>query len=150
VVNLAVLQGEVAGHNASRPAEAPRLVDDRVLPRAVFTDPQFARVGLSRAQCEAAGLDFVEASQELASLGVARIYPRPVRGFLAMRAAKAGGLILGAELVAPEASLMIHDLVVAMTLKGTAGDLAEIPYLHPCLAEITPSVAERLARLVNV
>lgn len=149
VVNLAVMQGEVAGHNAAHPAGVPRLVDDRVLPRAVFTDPQFARVGLSRAQCEAAGLDFVEAAQELSSLGVARTYPGPVPGFLALRAARADGLILGAELVAPEASLMIHELAVAMKLAGRARDIAEIPYVHPCLSEITQSVAEKLDRLVG-
>ncbi len=155
VVNLAVLQGEVAGENAAktaaggpRPGQA-RLIDDRVLPRAVFTDPQFARVGLSRAECEAAGLDFMEAGQELADMGVSRTYPRPVPGFMTMRAAKGEGRILGADLVAPEASLMIHDVAVAMKLKGTARDLADIPYIHPCLSEITNLVAEKLARLAE-
>jgi pyruvate/2-oxoglutarate dehydrogenase complex dihydrolipoamide dehydrogenase (E3) component len=81
-------------------------------------------------------------------MGVARIYPRPVPGFLSMRAAKADGLILGADLVAPEASLMIHDVAVAMKLGGKARDLAQIPYIHPCLSEITPSVAEKLAWLL--
>jgi pyruvate/2-oxoglutarate dehydrogenase complex dihydrolipoamide dehydrogenase (E3) component len=64
-----------------------------------------------------------------------------------MRAARSDGLILGAELVAPEASLMIHEVAVAMKLGGSARDIAEIPYIHPCLSEITQSVAERLARL---
>ncbi|MBI4799965.1 MAG: NAD(P)/FAD-dependent oxidoreductase, partial [Desulfarculus sp.] len=135
VVNLAVLQGQIAGYNATHP-EAKAL-DGRVLPRAIFTDPQLARVGLSAAQARQAGLDFLEVELDLASLGVARTYPQEPRGFLALRAERASGRIVGAELVAPEASLMIHDIAVAMKLGATAQDLAEVPYIHPCLAEIT-------------
>lgn len=147
VVNLAVLQGEIAGHNATHPE--PRAIDDRVLPRAVFTDPQVARVGYSARQAREAGLDFVEAEYDLGGMGVARTYPQEVRGFMGLRAEKGSGRIIGAELVAPEAALMIHDVAVAMKLGGTAQDLAEIPYIHPSLAEITNFTAERLARLLR-
>lgn len=147
VVNLAVLQGEIAGYNATH--HTPRAIDDRVLPRAVFTDPQVARVGLSARQASAAGLDFLEVAQDLGSLGVARTYPRELKGFLGLRAQRGSGRIIGAELVAPEASLMIHDIAVAMKLGGTAQDLAAVPYIHPCLAEITNLAAERLADLLR-
>ncbi|MBI5523019.1 MAG: NAD(P)/FAD-dependent oxidoreductase [Desulfarculus sp.] len=147
VVNLAVLQGQIAGYNATHPE--PRAIDDRVLPRAVFTDPQVARVGLSAAQARQAGVEFLEVEMDLAGLGVARTYPQELRGFLALRAERMSGRILGAELVAPEASLMIHDLAVAMKLGGTAQDLAEVPYIHPCLAEITNYAAERLAHMLR-
>ncbi|MGD8562566.1 MAG: FAD-dependent oxidoreductase [Desulfarculaceae bacterium] len=144
VVNLAILQGEIAGYNATH--EQMRQIDDSVLPWAVFCDPQFARVGLNHAQAEAAGLDFVEASYPLEGMGSARTYPKDLKGLMCMRAAASDGRILGAEIVAPEASLLIHDTVVAMKLKGTPKDLAEIPYLHPCLSEITNFCAHRLAR----
>jgi pyruvate/2-oxoglutarate dehydrogenase complex dihydrolipoamide dehydrogenase (E3) component len=147
VVNLAVVQGEIAGHNATH-AE-PRAIDDRVMPRAVFTDPQVARVGLSAQEAREAGLDFLEAEHELDAMGVARTYPQEIRGFMAMRAERGSGRIIGAELVAPEAALMIHDVAVAMKLGGTAQDLSHIPYIHPSLAEITNFTAERLARLVQ-
>lgn len=148
VVNLAVLQGQVAGHNATHPQA--RAIDDRVLPRAIFTTPQVARVGLSAAQARQAGLDFLEVEQDLASMGVARTYPQELRGFLALRAERESGRVIGAELVAPEASLMIHDIAVAMKLNATAQDLADIPYIHPCLAEITNYAAERLAHLLKL
>ncbi len=148
VVNLAVMQGEVAGFNATHPQE-PRELQDRVLPWVIFTDPQIARVGLGKEQCRQAGLDFVEADYDLAGMGVARTYPEPLKGFMAMRAEKGTGRILGADLVAPEASLMIHEVAVAMWLGGTARDLADIPYVHPCLAEIVNLCAYRLARRVG-
>ncbi|KMY68148.1 hypothetical protein AAU61_09060 [Desulfocarbo indianensis] len=146
VVNLAVLQGEVAGHNATRPD--PREIDDRVLPWAIFSEPEVARVGLGKAECQAAGLDFLEADYDLESMGVARTYPRPPKGFMTMRAEKASGRILGADLVAPQASLMIHEVAVAMRLGGSAQDIADLPYIHPCLAELVNLCAYRLARMV--
>lgn len=144
IVNLAVVHGEVAGYNATHP-DSPRPLDARVMPRAVFTDPQYASVGLSAAQAQAQGIEFAEAQHDLPPLGVARTYPSPLKGFMTMRAEKATGRLLGGELVAPEAALMIHDLAVALKLNGAARDLADIPYIHPSLAEITNFTAERLA-----
>jgi len=147
VVNLAIQQGKAAGYNATH--GQPQEVDDAVLPRAIFTDPQFARVGLNHAEAQAAGLDFVEADQNLGDIAVARTYTQEVPGFLTMRALRQGGRIIGAELVAPEASLMIHDMAVALKLGGTAADIAAIPYIHPCLSEASEFVAGRVARMVE-
>ena len=147
LVTLAIQQGRAAGHNAS--SDQPREVEDQVLPRAIFTDPQFARVGLNHAEAQAAGLDFVEADYDLGGMGAARTYPQGVKGFMTMRAGRRGGRIIGAELVAPQASLMIHDMAVALKLGGTAADIAAIPYIHPCLAEISEFAAGSLARLVE-
>lgn len=144
VVNLAVLQGEVAGYNVAN--DISRKIDDRVLPRAVFTDPEFARVGLNAGQCRERGIDFAEAEFELGDMGAAKTYPQEIIGFVALRAERPSGLIIGAEVVAPSASSMIHDLAVAMKLGGTAQDIADIPYIHPCLAEATNLAAYRLAK----
>ncbi len=127
VVNLAVLQGEIAGHNAI--SDEPREIDDSVMPWAIFTEPEVARVGLGKPECEEQGLDFVEADYDLGVMGVARTYPQPPRGFMTMRAEKGTGRILGADLVAPHASLMIHDVALAMRLGGTAQVIADLPWL---------------------
>ncbi|MEW5913407.1 MAG: FAD-dependent oxidoreductase [Thermodesulfobacteriota bacterium] len=147
VVNLAVEQGRAAGHNAVH--DQPREVNDQVLPRAVFTEPQFARVGLNQAEAAAAGLDCAQADYDLGGMGTAKTYPQALRGYLCLRAEKNSGRVVGAELVAPEASLMIHDVAVCLKLGGTAADLAAIPYIHPCLAEITQFTAGNLAKLVG-
>ncbi len=144
IVNLAIVQGKTAGYNATH--AQMREVDDAVVPRAVFTDPQFARVGLNAAEAAAAGIACVEAEFNLGSMGVARTYPEPIRGFITMRAAVDDGRLVGAELVAPEASLMIHDVAVAMRLGAGPGAIADVPYIHPCLAEATNFCAERLVR----
>ena len=144
VVNLAIEQGRVAGYNATHEQMQP--IRDDVLPRAVFTDPQYARVGMSAEEARAAGIKFVEVSFNLQDLPAARTYPRLPEGYMAMRAEEGSGRIIGAELVAPEAALMIHDVAVAMRGAMTAAELASIPYVHPCLGEIVMLTAHRLAR----
>ena len=133
----------MAGLNATR--DEMMAIDASVLPSAVFTDPQFARVGLNAAQARERGLEFEEAIYKLSGLGVSRTYPKAPEGFMAMRAAKTDGRILGAEILAPEASSMIHDVAVAMKLGGRPADIAAIPYVHPCLGELVHYCAHRLA-----
>lgn len=144
IVNLAIVQGEAAGYNATHADSRP--VADQVVPRAVFTDPQFARVGMNAAQAEAASITCVEASFDLSTSGVARTYPKPIRGMVTMRAATDNGRLVGAEIVAPEASLMIHDVAVAMGLGAGPAAIADIPYIHPCLSEATNFCASTLVR----
>ncbi len=147
VVNLAVVQGSAAGYNATH--VEPQEVEDRVLPSAIFTDPQFARVGLSMQQASEAGLDCLETDYPLGDMGPAKTFPQKVRGYMCIRGEKGSGRIVGAELVAPEAALMIHDMAVAIKLGGTAADIAAIPYIHPTLAEVSEFAAGRLAKMLE-
>lgn len=147
VVNQAILEGETAGRNATAPQAKP--IDDAVVPRAIFTDPQVAMVGLSAEQAAEAGIEFVEAYFDMGDLAAGKTYPGGVRGFMTMRADAATGKLIGADLVSPEASLMIHDSAITIKLGGTPGDIGSIPYTHPCLAEVTEMTAGRLARMLK-
>ena len=53
--------------------------------------------------------------------------------------------IVGAACVGPEASELIHEIVVAMHFHATAADLARVPHYHPTLSEIWTNPAEELA-----
>jgi pyruvate/2-oxoglutarate dehydrogenase complex dihydrolipoamide dehydrogenase (E3) component len=55
------------------------------------------------------------------------------------------GKILGAAVVGPEASDLIHEVIVAMFYGGTVSEFAKIPHLHPTLAEIWTYPAEDIA-----
>jgi pyruvate/2-oxoglutarate dehydrogenase complex dihydrolipoamide dehydrogenase (E3) component len=147
IVNLAVAQGEIAGYNAA--TGDTREVDDSVMPWAIFTEPEVARVGLGKDECEAQGLEFLEADYDLGTMGVARTYAPLPQGFMTMRAEKGTGRVLGADLVAPHASLMIHDVALAIRLGASAQDIADLPYIHPCLAELVNLCAYRLAKMLK-
>lgn len=43
--------------------------------------------------------------------------------------------ILGAQMVCPSASEMIHEIAMAMQMEATVDDLAEMIHAHPSLSE---------------
>jgi len=53
--------------------------------------------------------------------------------------------IVGGAVVGPEASELIHEIVVAIHFHAKASDLAAIPHYHPTLSEIWAYPAEELA-----
>jgi pyruvate/2-oxoglutarate dehydrogenase complex dihydrolipoamide dehydrogenase (E3) component len=55
------------------------------------------------------------------------------------------GEILGASVVGPEATELIHEVVVAMHFRCTVRQFLTIPFYHPTLSEIWSYPAEELA-----
>jgi hypothetical protein len=52
------------------------------------------------------------------------------------------GRILGAQVLGPQGSELIHELIVAMRFGATVDQFMRIPHLHPTLAEIWTYPAE--------
>jgi pyruvate/2-oxoglutarate dehydrogenase complex dihydrolipoamide dehydrogenase (E3) component len=65
-----------------------------------------------------------------------------------MQADAETGEILGACCVGPEATELIHEIVVAMHHRTTVQDFCRIPHYHPTLSEIWTYPAEECADLV--
>jgi hypothetical protein len=55
------------------------------------------------------------------------------------------GEILGAAVIGPQASELIHEVIVAMNYRATVQDFMRIPHLHPTLSEIWTYPAEECA-----
>ena len=70
-------------------------------------------------------------------------------GHVKLICCKDTGQIIGAHIVGPEASEIIHELVAVMYFKGTAHDNLEIPHYHPTLAEILTYPAEDIIEQLN-
>ena len=145
LAHVAVHEGEVAGANALRGAR--RTPDYRIVPRVIFTDPPFARVGLSEAEARRLGRPVLSARYPYHDLGKA-ICTGQTKGFITMLADPDNGELLGAGLLGAGAPELIHEAVVAMHHRTTVGDLAVIPHFHPTLAEIFTYPAEELAARV--
>jgi len=145
LVHVAIQQGEVAAHNilGRRPA---RQADYRLLASAIFTDPNYARVGISEREAAELGLKVVIGKYDFADLGKAECMGKlAMQGFVKLIADEATGEILGAEIVGPEGADLIHELIVAMEFRCTVERLMTIPHLHPTLAEIITYPAEEIA-----
>ena len=147
IVHIAIEQGERAARNAVRLLQNdPGLesVDYRLKLYVVFTEPQVAVVGLSEFEAKAKNIDYLVASYPFCDHGKSIIMDE-MEGFVKLVADKSTGEILGASVVGPDASELIHEVVVAMRFHASAGQLATTPHYHPTLSEIWLYPAEELA-----
>jgi dihydrolipoamide dehydrogenase len=64
-------------------------------------------------------------------------------GFLQVVSEKAGGRILGAQIVGPHATEIIHVFAVALAAEMTVPRLRDVIYAHPTLSE---GIREALSR----
>ena len=148
VVHIAIQQGELAARNAARLLGTLdgkfETLDYALKLFAVFTHPEVASVGLSERGCAAQGIAFAAAKYLFADHGKAMVRGA-TDGFVKLIVAHDTRRILGAACVGPEASELIHEIVVAMHFGATAGDLARVPHYHPTLGEIWTYPAENLA-----
>lgn len=147
VVHIAAQQGELAARNAVRHlrgsgGEAER-IDYRLKAVVTFTDPEIAVVGLTECEAKAKGISFISAKYPFNDHGKAMIGGYDF-GFVKLIAEKTRGEIIGAEIIGPDASDLIHELIAVMFYHGTVQDVVRMPHYHPTLAEIITYPAEEL------
>ncbi|HEY6325855.1 MAG TPA: dihydrolipoyl dehydrogenase [Candidatus Cybelea sp.] len=143
LVHVAIYQGEVAARNActnAREAADYHLVGADT----IFTDPQVAAVGMSEKNLRRDGVAYVSGRYDFAEHGKAQCLAK-TKGFVKMMADSQSGRILGAAVIGPEASELIHEVIVAMSFASTVDQFMRIPHLHPTLAEIWTYPAETCA-----
>ena len=153
VVHIAIQQGEVAARNAVRlvrgGAGEPEKIDYRLKTLVTFTEPEIASVGLTETEAREQGIDFLSAKYPFNDHGKSMIGGYEF-GFVKIMAEKTRGEIIGAHIIGPHASDMIHELVAVMYYHGTVHDLAVMPHYHPTLAEIVTYPAEELVEKLGL
>ena len=147
LVHVAIYQGEIAGRNAVNDAHEEA---DYSLQKAhtIFTDPQVGIAGATERQLQAEDRSFISASYTFADHGKAMTLAR-TQGFVKIIASPDDGRILGAAVVGPEGSELIHELLVAIHFRATVFDFIKIPHLHPTLAEIWTYPAEEIVEQIQ-
>lgn len=117
----------IAGLRSGRQQHAP-------IPACVYSHPQSASVGLTEAQ----------ARQRVAGVRVGRfaldgngkaIAIDEAAGFIKTVFDEATGELLGAHLVGPEATELVHGYTLAATLEATEAELMDTVFPHPSLSE---------------
>lgn len=148
VVHLAIQQAETAARNAVRllggAGEPLEETDYRLKLLAIFSEPGMAMVGLTEAEARTGGIPVLSASYPFNDHGKSMVEGH-LHGFAKLLVQAETREILGASVVGPHAAELIHEVVVAMHFRATAGDLARIPHYHPTLSEIWTYPAEELA-----
>lgn len=143
-----VVRGPMLAHKASEEAVmvVERLAgqESRVsydaIPWVIYTSPEIAWVGKTERQLRAQARDYKAGVFPLSANGRARAMGKTV-GLTKVLADKRTDRILGVHLMAPMASEMIAEAVLAMELGASAEDLQRTVHAHPSLAETTHEAA---------
>lgn len=131
-VYVAAHSGTVAAENALLGPHRP--LDLEALPRVTFTDPQVASAGLTEQQARDQGYDVRVSVLSLEHVPKA-LAARDTRGVIKLVADGASDRLLGAHIVAPDASEVIQIAVLAMKANISVTQLAQMLFPYLTLAE---------------
>jgi dihydrolipoamide dehydrogenase len=122
---------QVAEAIAGRPTHA---VDAWLIPSCTYCQPQVASIGRTEEQARAAGFAVKVSKFPFGGIGKA-VAIGETGGWVKIVADARYGEILGATIVGPEATELIHELVLARSAELTADELVRTVHAHPTLSE---------------
>lgn len=125
-----------------------RSTTGRVVPHAVFTDPEVGAVGLTEPAARAAGYDVIIGRQDFTGVVKARAIGN-TRGLVKFVADAQTDRILGCHIAGPDAGDLVHEAVIAMTCGATYTQLAAAIHIHPTLAEGVNTAAGGIHREIG-
>ncbi|HVC27510.1 MAG TPA: dihydrolipoyl dehydrogenase [Nitrososphaerales archaeon] len=138
LAHKAMKEGAVA---ADVIAGLPSAADWKSIPWAIFTDPEIAGVGLTEKAAVEAGLEVKRSRFSFAALGRA-LAAGEAEGFARIVSNAKSGLVLGVQIVGPDASNLISEAALAIEMGATVEDLALTIHPHPTLPEALMEAAE--------
>jgi len=147
LAHKATKEGLIAAEAAcGRPVAA----DYRAMPAAIFTDPEIATVGMTESEAAARGHELIVGRVPFAAIGRA-LTTGEYDGFVKLIAEKGSKLLLGAQIVGPDASDQISELALAVEMGATVEDIALTVHPHPTLPEgIMESAEAALGRAIHI
>jgi pyruvate/2-oxoglutarate dehydrogenase complex dihydrolipoamide dehydrogenase (E3) component len=116
----------------------------RIVPYAIYTDPQLGRVGMTVAEARKAGRKVKVGRFELRRNGKARMIGE-TEGFIQVVADSRSDRILGAAVLAAEGAELVHLFVDVMNARGRSAAIRDAIHIHPTLAEAVQSAVAALA-----
>ncbi len=135
---MAAKEGATAAENALR--RSHRKINFLPVPRAVFTSPQVASVGLTEMEAEERGYECVCNTIGMSKVPKA-VTIRDTRGVVKMVVEKKTGRILGVHILGENAADIIHEAVLAVKYKLKIDDIIDTVHVFPTLAESIKLVA---------
>ena len=105
-----------------------------LIPAIIYTHPEMAWLGQNEEQLKAAGIDYQKGDFPFAANGRAKALGA-AEGFVKILCDSNADEILGAHIIGPNASELIHELAVAMEYYAASEDIARTMHAHPTLAE---------------
>ncbi len=104
-------------------------------PGCTYCQPQVASIGLTERDAKAKGLKYTVGKFPYAASGKA-LAVAEAEGFVKIMYGEPHGEIIGAHIVGAEATELIAELGLAMTLEATRDEIENTIHAHPTLAEM--------------
>jgi pyruvate/2-oxoglutarate dehydrogenase complex dihydrolipoamide dehydrogenase (E3) component len=127
------------GHYEGETAVRIALGDDvradfTAVPRAIYTEPETAAVGLQLWQAKERGIDAYEETADLATS--AKGYVSESEGHVSVVIDRTNRIVVGAFIGGPAASEAIHEAVLAIKLRTPIAVLAQTIHAFPTVARV--------------
>jgi pyruvate/2-oxoglutarate dehydrogenase complex dihydrolipoamide dehydrogenase (E3) component len=107
---------------------------DRIVPYALYTDPELGRVGLTESQAREQGIDIRVGTVKMEA--VARAVERgETAGMMKVVVDARSEQILGAAILAAEGGELVQSLMALMLAKASWKTFKDAVFIHPTLAE---------------
>jgi mercuric reductase len=143
---IAAKEGAVAVNNAF--GESKKRIDFNEVPRAVFTYPEVASVGLTDAEANARGIRCACGVLPLDLVPKAHIIG-DTRGLVKLVADRETKRVVGLHILAPHAADLIHEGVLAVKFRLTIDDIIDTVHVFPTLSEAVKLAAQSFYRDVG-
>ena len=143
---VAAREGMIAANNALSEKKMP--MDYRVVPHAVFTDPQLASVGLTdelavkmgrNCSCNTISMELVPKAQAILD----------TRGAIKIVIDNSTQEIMGIHILAPQAADLIHEGAMILKNRMTVDDVIDTLHIFPTLSEAIKLGAQSFRRDIS-
>ena len=133
------LEAEYILNNIAHP---PKAVDYYPMPHAIFTNPQIAGVGMTEQEAQEKKIAYVVGRYDYKNTGMGAAIGEK-NGLVKFIVNQKTKEILGCHILGPDASTLIHEVVVAMKAdrKKALDIIREAVHVHPALSEVVQRAA---------
>lgn len=112
---------------------------DRVVPYAIFTDPELGRAGMTEREAREAGYEVEVMKYDVANDGKAQEIGE-MQGLIKVVADRSNDRILGAAVLAHEGAELVHVYIALMNAGAPYTVIRDAVHIHPTISESLQSV----------
>jgi dihydrolipoamide dehydrogenase len=138
LAHWAYRQGALAAENAV--TGSALAVDRRVVPNCVFSHPEVASCGLSEDRAAVEGIE-VDVAHFRFNANAKAVIEGEADGYVRIVSERGTGTVLGASMVGPRVTELIHEIALAATARLTLADVMATIHAHPTLSEAVGEAA---------
>jgi len=131
LAHTASAQGEVAAENAMG---IQSVYDETTNPSCVYTNPEFAGVGMTEEKAKELNIDYIVGKFPLIANAKSKIMGCP-KGVIKIIADRKYKEILGVHILGPRATDLITEGALAIRLEATIEELISTIHAHPTVGE---------------